>query len=56
MKQTLTTFLFGVFSLTTFAQETEVEVKVLPKEIQTPQSYLDSIKNLKPKYFFQFLI
>jgi len=44
MKQTLTTFLFGVFSLTTFAQETEVEVKVLPKEIQTPQSYLDSIK------------
>ena len=44
MKQTLTTFLFGVFSLTTFAQETEVEVKVLPKEIQTPQYYLDSIK------------
>lgn len=44
MKQTLTTFLFGVFSLTAFAQEAEVEVKVIPKEIQTPESYLDSIK------------
>ncbi|WP_177761790.1 lytic transglycosylase domain-containing protein [Flavobacterium sp. I3-2] len=44
MKQTLTTFLFGVFSLTAFAQETEVEIKVIPKEIQTPQAYLDSIK------------
>jgi len=42
MKQKLTTFLFGVFSLTTFAQESEV--KVLPKEIQSPQAYLDSIK------------
>lgn len=44
MKQTLTTFLFGVFSLTAFAQETEVEIRVIPKEIQTPQAYLDSIK------------
>lgn len=44
MKQTLTTFLFGVFSLTAFAQETEVEIKIIPKEIQTPQAYLDSIK------------
>jgi len=44
MKQILTTFLFGMFSFTTFAQNAEVEAKVLPKEIQTPQAYLDSIK------------
>nr|WP_297308791.1 lytic transglycosylase domain-containing protein [uncultured Flavobacterium sp.] len=44
MKTKLTAFLFGIFSLTTFAQETEAEIKVLPKEIQTPQIYLDSIK------------
>lgn len=44
MKQQLTAFLFGVFSLTAFAQETASEIKITPKEIQTPQAYLDSIK------------
>lgn len=42
MKQTLTTFLFGILSITAFAQEDDL--KIIPKEIQTPQAYLDSIK------------
>lgn len=44
MKQTLTAFLFGIFSLTAFSQELPLEIKPIPKEIQTPQAYLDSIK------------